>query len=62
MKIEFTIEQLSILDKALQQLPYVVVAPLINDINKQIVEQQKIMDTPIEVDALTPKTLQQNGE
>jgi len=61
MKIEFSLEQLSILDKAIQQLPYYLAAPLIADINKQVVEQHKIMDTPIEAEAVFPKTQQQNG-
>ena len=47
MKLEFTLEQLSILDQALQQLPYGVVAPLIASINNQLAEQKRIMDTPI---------------
>ena len=33
MKIDFSREQLVVLDKALQQLPYYVAAPLINHIN-----------------------------
>ena len=41
MKIEFTTEQLIIIDKALQQMPFYLVAPLIADINKQLKEQQK---------------------
>lgn len=48
MQIDFTLEQLGILDKAIQQLPYYVAAPLISHINKEIEKQQKIMDTPIE--------------
>jgi hypothetical protein len=48
MKIEFTIEQLGVVDRALQQLPYYLAAPLIADINKQIQEQQKVMDTPVD--------------
>lgn len=41
MKINFTPDQLSILDKAIQQLPYYVAAPLIQHINQQIEEQSK---------------------
>lgn len=48
MKIDFTFEQLAILDRALQQQPYYVAAPLIQSINAQLAEQQKVMDTPIE--------------
>jgi hypothetical protein len=47
MKIDFNIEQLSILDKALQQLPYYLAAPLINHINKELEKEKAIMDTPI---------------
>jgi hypothetical protein len=39
MKIEFTIEQLGVVDRALQQIPYYLAAPLIADINKQIQQQ-----------------------
>lgn len=49
MKLDFTLEQIGILDKAIQQLPYYVAAPLISHINKQIAEQQKLMDTPMDV-------------
>lgn len=41
MKIDFSMEQLVILDKAIQQLPYYVAAPLIQHINVQIIEAQK---------------------
>ena len=47
MQIEFTMEQISILDRALQQMPYGMVAPMIASINKQLADQQKVMDTPI---------------
>lgn len=47
MKIDFTIEQISVLDKAIQQLPYYVASPLISHINQQIEEQRKIMDVPV---------------
>lgn len=36
MKIEFDQHQLQVLDKALQQLPYWEVAPVINAINRQL--------------------------
>lgn len=62
MKLEFTLEQLGILDKAIQQLPYYMAAPLIASINKQVVEQKEIMDTPISEEVIFPKTHQQNGE
>lgn len=48
MQLEFTLEQLVILDKAIQQLPYYLAAPLVQHINTQIAEQQKVMDTPVE--------------
>jgi hypothetical protein len=51
MKLEFTLDQLATLDKALQQLPFFVAAPLISCINKQLAEQQKVMDTPVELEA-----------
>ena len=63
MQIDFTYEQLGVLDKAVQQLPYFMGAPLIAHINKQIAEQQKIMKTPVNEDELIfPKRHQQNGE
>lgn len=36
MKIEFSREQLAVLDKALQQMPYYLASPLINHINAQL--------------------------
>ena len=41
MKLEFTIEQMQILDRALQALPYGVVAPLIHSINQQLQAEEK---------------------
>lgn len=38
MKLEFTNEQLAILNEALIQLPFKVAAPLIQQINQQIQE------------------------
>lgn len=38
MKIDFTPEQIAVIDQAVQQLPYFVAAPLIHHINKQIAE------------------------
>lgn len=62
MKIDFSIEQLSVLDKAIQQLPYYVAAPLIQHINKELAKQKQIMDTPIDESNLVfPKTHQQGG-
>lgn len=49
MQIDFTFEQLSILDKAIQQLPYYLAAPLVKHINDQLAAQQKIMDTPVDL-------------
>jgi hypothetical protein len=40
MKLELTQDQLIILDEALQQLAYYKAAPLIQEINKQILEQE----------------------
>lgn len=54
MQIDFTLEQIQILDKAIQQLPYYVAAPLIAHINKQIAQQKQIMDTPMELPEATP--------
>jgi 16S rRNA A1518/A1519 N6-dimethyltransferase RsmA/KsgA/DIM1 with predicted DNA glycosylase/AP lyase activity len=51
MKLDFTLAQLATLDKAIQQLPYYVAAPLIAHINAELEAQQKIMDTPIELKA-----------
>lgn len=48
MQIDFTLNELQILDKALQQMPYYLAAPIIANINKQIAEQQRIMDIPVE--------------
>ena len=45
MKIDFSMEQLAILDKAIQQLPYYVAAPLIQHINTQI---QKNFDEKVD--------------
>jgi hypothetical protein len=61
MQIDFTLEQLGILDKAIQQLPFYVAAPLIAHINAEIQKQQQIMDTPIDEEKVFPKTHQQNG-
>lgn len=41
MKLELTEQDLIILDKALQQMPYGAVAALINKINSQLIEQTK---------------------
>lgn len=62
MKIDFTYEQLGILDKAIQQLPYYIAAPLIDHINKEVAKEQEIMDTPIPEKNMYFKTHQQNGE
>lgn len=63
MKIDFTPDQLAILDKAIQQLPYYVAAPLMAHINKELEKQKQIMGTPMgEGQLVCPKTHQQNGE
>ena len=41
MKLEFTEQDLAILDKALQQMPYGMVVNLINKINSQLIEKEK---------------------
>lgn len=41
MKFELTEQDLIIMDKALQQMPYGMVVNLINKINSQIVEQKE---------------------
>lgn len=53
MKLDLTIEQIGILDKALQQMPYGMVAKMIADINIQLAQQQKMMDTPVETEKKT---------
>ena len=40
MKIEFSVEQLQILDKAIQQLPFYVAAPLLDHINRELSKEQ----------------------
>lgn len=40
-KIEFTEEDMKVLDKALKVLPYCEVAPIINSINRQVKEAQQ---------------------
>lgn len=49
MKLEFTLQQLAIIDKALQQLPYYLAAPLIMEVNKQLEDQKQAMETPIKI-------------
>jgi DNA-binding MarR family transcriptional regulator len=39
IKLSLTEEQISIIDKALCEAPFKYVAPIINEINKQIQEQ-----------------------
>ncbi len=41
MQLQFTDEQLRVLNDALVQLPYWKAAPLIQSINEQIAKQQK---------------------
>lgn len=55
MRLEFTIEQLAVLDKALQQMPYYMAAPVIASINKQLAEQKAVMDEPIDFDGPSKK-------
>lgn len=44
MQISFSDEQLAVLDKAVQQLPYYLAAPLIAHINAEIAKQQALHD------------------
>ena len=39
--LKFTDEQMNILQSALVEMPFKVVSPMINDINKQIKEQKE---------------------
>lgn len=48
MQIDFTLEQLNVLDRAIQHLPFYVAAPLIDHINKELEKQQRSMDTPLD--------------
>lgn len=41
----FTTEQLVMIDKAIQQMPYYMAAPLLNEINKQIESQRKQIES-----------------
>lgn len=50
MKLDFTLDELGVLDKAIQQMPYYIAAPLINKINTQLQEQKKEMDIPIDLE------------
>lgn len=62
MKIDFSLEQLAVLDRAVQQLPYHVAAPLIAHINQELTKEKRIMETPIDAEGvINPKTHQQNG-
>lgn len=45
MKLEFTNEQLAILDRALQELPWRVANPLFAEINKQVAAQMPPVGT-----------------
>lgn len=45
ISLKFTIEQIYVLDKALQQMPYKDAAPLIADINQQIKQQRTGQNT-----------------
>jgi hypothetical protein len=40
--IQLTQQQLSIIDAALQEMPHRLAAPLIQDINRQLTESQKV--------------------
>jgi hypothetical protein len=69
MNITFTQDQLAIIDKALQQLPYHLAAPLFAHINSEIgkssqsphaeTAKARVMTNQ---DVICPKTHQQNGE
>lgn len=41
LTFNFTEEQLAIIDRALQEMPFKMVAPLYVEINKQVAAQQK---------------------
>lgn len=41
--LTFTQEQMQVLNEALSNLPFKFAAPLVNDINKQIQEQQNMV-------------------
>ncbi len=43
-KIELTEQDLQVLNIALGEIPFKIAAPLVEKLNKQIVEQQKIKD------------------
>lgn len=38
--LTFTAEQLRVIDQALQEIPFKFAAPIVNEINKQIEDQQ----------------------
>jgi hypothetical protein len=41
--LTFTQEGLALLGRALDMMPFGVISPLINDINRQIIEQQSVV-------------------
>lgn len=47
--LTFTQEQMQVLNEALSNLPFKFAAPLINDINKQIQEQQNVVKETADV-------------
>jgi|APGre2960657373_1045057.scaffolds.fasta_scaffold17392_3 hypothetical protein len=53
--IELSAQELVIIDKALQQMPYRDAAPLIHSINKQIVKRQseEKTSTPLDENGVT---------
>jgi len=46
MKLEFTEQEMLLLDKAIQQLPYYLAAPLVASINKQMQSATQIDTSP----------------
>lgn len=47
-KLEVSVENLQILSAALGKLPFEAVAGLISDLQKQVNEQEKLAQTPVE--------------
>jgi hypothetical protein len=62
MQIDFSLEQLGHLDRAIQQLPFYIAAPLIEHINKEIRKQQEIMDTPVSIHPAGANDIQSMGQ
>lgn len=56
MKLEFNMEQLAILDRAIQQLPFHTASPLLQNINDQLQKQlqQNKVDTQVNINPNIP--------